>query len=76
MGDFHFINSMVLVGAVMTLFCFGIPAWVLSIFFIDAPNGIQFAGPNTFFPGLLAICLGGVALGVLALRADRNNRGE
>ena len=80
MADLHFISSMVFVGVVLTLFCVGIPAPVLSIFFTPAPDapvvGYQFAGPNTFVPGLLAICVGGVALGVVALRADRKNRGE
>jgi hypothetical protein len=60
----HFVASMVFVGAVLTVFCFGLP------------NGTQFAGPNTFIPGMLGICLLGVALGVLALQADRRSRGE
>ncbi len=63
MGDLHFISSLVIVGAVLSLFCFGLP-------------GYDLAGPNTFVPGLIAILLGGVALSVVALRADRKNRGE
>jgi hypothetical protein len=51
--------------AALVVFYCGIPDFEL------APGGIQFAGPNTFVPGVAAICLIGVALGVVGLHYDR-----
>jgi hypothetical protein len=55
----HFIASLALTTVAMLIFCFG--QW----------GDIRFAGPDSFVPGLLTICVIGVTLGVLALRADR-----
>ena len=61
-GDMYFIGSLALTAAVIVIFCFA------------QEVGFPIAGPNTFVPGLLAICAIGVALGVAALRADRDAR--
>jgi hypothetical protein len=55
----HFIASLALTAVAMLAFCFG------------QEIGIPIAGPNSFGPGLFAIWLIGVFLGVVALRADR-----
>jgi hypothetical protein len=56
----HFIASLALTTVAMLAFCFG------------QEVGFPIAGPDSFVPGLFAIWLIGVILGVAALRADRS----
>jgi hypothetical protein len=60
----HFAGAMILTTIALIVFCFGLP------------GGIQFAGSNTFVPGLAGIFIFGVAMGVLGLQWDRKTRGE
>jgi len=56
----HFIASLALTTVAMVAFCLG------------QEVGFPIAGPDSFVPGLAAIWIIGVILGVVALRADRN----
>jgi hypothetical protein len=54
----YFVTSLLLTLVALIAFCIILP-------------GFGWGGPDSFVPGILAIWVIGVALGVFALRADR-----